>query len=254
MAIVALDKKKHAALTFKSLEDYSFTANMLAMPLMAFEVADAARCFPIVFSKGSAALPHAVLGLGDKNIFVDAQGRWTAPYLPFYAANYPFSLLEARDREPGGRRELALAIVEEAPHFSRKDGMALYGTDGEASEMLRRILGGMGNQYQRHQQSVPALEALAQAGVLRERSVIVKSDGRERAVSGLYVADQEKVMALPDATQGQWVKNGLMEMLYAHWQSMRHLRALLDHPSCPKADPKADAQNQAASAGKNTVH
>lgn len=95
--------------------------------------------------------------------------------------------------------ELGLAIAEDAPHFRQKNGQPLYGPDGQSTPFLQRVAATLGNQYSRHMWASHMLEELA---------------------------------------QGRWVKNGLMEMLYAHWQSLRHLPTLLDHPSCPKVSPK----------------
>ena len=126
---------------------------------------------------------------------------------------------------------------EDAPHFRRKDGLPLYGEDGEPSEFLRRITATLGNQHQRHRDSEQALAELGLSGVLAEQSVTIRADGKERAVSGLRVAGRDKVMALPDATLSRWARNGLLEILFAHWRSMRHLQALLDDPSCPAPNP-----------------
>lgn len=235
--IVPFSKTRHATLTFSPLDDYSFTTAMNSMPLLVFEVVEAARCFAIAFLVAGSAVPHALLGLGGKNIFVDARGRWTASYLPLYAANHPFSLIPARSPEQESMSEVVLAVDEDAPHFRRKDGLPLYDEDDEPSEFLQRITASLGNQYQRHRESEQALAELGLSGVLSEQSVTIRSGGKARAVSGLRVADRDKVMALPDATLSRWARNGLLELLFLHWWSMRHLQALLDAPSCPAPNP-----------------
>ncbi len=233
MSIVVLEKKKHAGLTYKALNDYSFTSDMITMPLLTMEVKEAARCFPIIFPQPNSALPHALLGLGRKNIFVDEEGQWKAAYLPLHASNYPFSLVQAHFAGEPGKRELALGIEEDAPHFHQPDGDPLYTPDGEATELLQHILTAIGNQYKRHRASEQTLAQLALTNALGESVVAVRHQGAERTVGGLRVARREKIMALPEATLGKWVKNGLMDMLFAHWESLQHLQKLLDDPSCP---------------------
>lgn len=171
--IVPLSKTRHAALTFSPLVDYSFTAAMNSMPLLGFEVVEASRCFAIAFPAAGSAVPHALLGLGGKNIFVDARGRWTAPYLPLYAANHPFSLIAARFPEQEKMPGVVLAVDEDAPHFRRKDGLPLYGEDGEPLEFLQRITATLGNQHQRHRDSEQALAELGLSGVLAEQNVTI---------------------------------------------------------------------------------
>ena len=104
-------------------------------------------------------------------------------------------------------------------------------------EFLQRITATLGNQHQRHRDSEQALAELGLSGVLAEQNVTIRADGKARAVSGLRVAGRDKVMALPDATLSRWARNGLLEILFAHWRSMRHLQALLDDPSCPAPNP-----------------
>lgn len=232
--VVTLDRKKHADLHYRALEDYSFAMSMTTMPLLPHEAPEAARCFPIIFPDSRSAVPHALLGLGGKNIFVDERGRWTAPYLPLMAANHPFSLSLVPGGEQPGAPEVALAMEEDAPHFRQPDGEALYSPDGEPTETLKRIVAVMGNQYRLYRESERGLAELNLSGALLERVASVREGGRERSVGGLRMADRERVMALPDDTLGRWAKNGVLEMLFFHWQSMRNLKTLLDDPSCPK--------------------
>ena len=231
--IVPLSKSDHAKLTFTAVPDFSFAAALTTMPLMGFEVPPAARCFAIAFAPSGAATPHALLGLGDKNIFVDENNRWTAPYLPLFAANHPFSLVAVPPAEDGSKRQPLLAIDENAPHFASPDGQPLYTPAGEPTETLTKILETLADQHQAFELGVQPLTELALSGVLVDGHVVVGQGEKARSVSGLRIADRKKVMALPEVTLGKWVKTGIMEMLYAHWASMSNLQVLLDHPSCP---------------------
>lgn len=233
-SIVTLSKSKHAALAYTAVQDYSFAAEVNVIPLLMQEAERAADCFAIIFPRKDSAMPFALTGLGEKNIFVDARGRWTAPYMPLTTANYPFSLANAQLKDQGDRHELLLAIDENAPHFLKKKGQQpLYDADGQPSPFLKATLDRLGRQYQMYRSSRQAVSELQLSGVLRERTVVVRVDGQDRPVAGLRVADREKVMALPDATLARWAKNGILEMLFAHWHSLRHLDVLLRDSSCP---------------------
>ena len=229
MAIVPIDKTKHAGLTFAPVEDYSFTAGLNCTPLMPFETPDAACCFAIAFPVADSALPHALLGLGGKNIFLDAQGRWTAPYIPLSVANHPFSIIGGPQPEGEDKnQQFFVGLDDEAPHFKQKDGQALYGPDGEPAELLQRITNALANQFRRHKDMQKSLAELALSNVLREQTITLTFNGKKHGVSGLRVADQKAVMALPAETLGRWAKSGILEMLYAHWWSIRNLRPLLE--------------------------
>lgn len=227
-SIVPLDRKKHAALTFTPMENYAFTSERNMVPLLAFEAGQAARCFPVAFPVAGSAIPHALLGLGKKNIFLDGKGRWKAPYIPLSVANHPFALIAVRSPKNPDAPEVILAIDETAPHFHQKKGSPLYDQQGEPTEHLRRITMTLGVQNKRHQDSVAALKELENSGVLAEKPITIRTGKGERTIQGVRIADREAVMALPDETLARWTRNGLMEMIQAHWWSLRHLATLLD--------------------------
>lgn len=227
MPIVPLDRAAHRQLTFASVEDYSFAAGINLVPLLAFEAVEAARCFPLVFPADRSPNPHALLGLGSDNLFVDGQGRWTAAYLPLTLANHPFSLIAPRSRQEE-TPEVILAFEEDAPHFRQSDGAPLYEPDGEPAEHLRLISSTLGAQYLLHKELEPSLYELHLSGVLSERPVTITVQGRVTAVNGLRTADRGLVMGLPDEVLARWARNGLLELLYAHWRSLRRLGPLLE--------------------------
>ena len=233
---VILNQKQHAGLNWHALNDYSFAAAMNSVPLLAFEVKAAAACFPVVFPEGH--MPRALLGLGEVNCFVDADGRWTAPYLPLILANYPFSLARAESED--GRRDLVVAIDPGAPHLRGK-GKLLY-SKGKATPLLEEISKTLAAQHARHEQAARALAHLTLSGVLVSQPLTLRRAGKDVSVGGLRVVDRAKVMALPANTLGQWVRLGLMKSLYAHWDSLRHLNTLLEHPSCPRKADDAPVQ------------
>ena len=233
MSLVALDHQTHAALTFQSVDDYTFAAASNLVPLLAFEVGEAARHFPIMFPASNAPNPHALLGLGKGNAFVNAEGRWTGAYLPLTLANHPFSLFApaqsqaGKDADATTEPRLALVIEDSAPHFRQSEGAALF-TKGEPTEVTQRIATVLQAQYRRHQSLVPLLEELHRSGVLREQSLTLERAGKSRTIKGLRVAEREAVLALPDATLARWARNGLLELIHQHWKSLNHLPALLD--------------------------
>jgi len=72
--------------------DYAFARTTNSVPLTRVEFARAARDYPIVFAgQDQNVFPLAVLGLEDQqNLFIDAQGKWQADYLPAFVRRYPF--------------------------------------------------------------------------------------------------------------------------------------------------------------------
>lgn len=227
-SVAPLDRKKHRSLTFSPLTDYHFTAAMDTIPLLAFETEQAAACFALAFPLAGAATPHALLGLGRHNSYLNDTGGWAAPYIPLYVLNYPFSLMAVDPLSRPDRAEVILAVDESAPHFHQQKGVPLYDQEGEPSELLRHITTTLGTQYQLHKNSIPALDELQRSGVLMERNITLQGNGVTRAVRGLRVADHDTVMALPEDLLAEWAAQGIMALLRDHWNSLRHLNLLLD--------------------------
>lgn len=225
-SIVPLDRSKHGKLTFTPSEDFGFTAEMNAVPLFGLEVVDAAGSLPVVFLPGSL-LPHALLGLGQSNVFLDGKRRWTAGYMPLYISNYPFSLAQVDKREKADDPQVVLAIDEDAPHFKGKKGAPMYDKDGKLAAFADKAREALARQRLEYEKTVAAMRELDQLDLIVEKSVTVRYKGKNSAVSGLRVVDREKVMALPDETLAIWARNGLLEFLFAHWQSLKNLQKLL---------------------------
>ncbi len=84
-------------------------------------------------------------------------------------------------------------------------------------------------QYKKHLMYTPVLHSLMTSGILEERVVEVTYRSKTKKIGGLRCADRSKVLNLDDATLASWVRSGLMEILFAHWQSMGHLSYLVEH-------------------------
>lgn len=239
LKIVPLSKEKHASLTFTPLADYSFTAERNSVPLLPIELDQASRCFPIFFPDLKRPVPYALLGLGKKNVFLNPDGSWGAPYLPLVFANYPFSLIMAtfKDESDTDERkpEVALAIDEDAPHFREKGGKPLFDENKEPTELLKSIKGAIIAQYSSYQTMRKALAKLTLHDPFSTDPISVRYKGKSTSIGGIRTVSRKKISSLPDSTLGQWVKSGLMEFLYAHWHSLLNFSALLDDPSCPQA-------------------
>ena len=233
---VPLSAQRHADLMYAALHDYSFTANQNAVPLLAFEVPQAAECFPVIFPDSKSVVPYALLGLGGKNVFVDNNGHWKASYLPIMIANHPFALIEAHFTEASDKKsEIAIGIAEDAPHFTQDNGQRLFKEKGEATETLQHIREALMAQFRRHESLQPSLEELVSFTCLKESVLEVTCAGKTKSVGGLRCVDRKVIMSLPESTLGHLVQTGVMGILYAHWNSLRHLLRLLEDPSCPES-------------------
>lgn len=221
-SIELFDKEAHRDLRFSTKVDFSYAADSVNSPIILRELFEASLYYPIIFANTAPVSLIAVLGLVDKNLYLDERGTWTVPYIPAHIRRYPFILAASNDPD-----NFSLAIDRAAPHFHSDSGETLFSADGtpgavieQASKMLQAF-----EQGQRDTQR--ALQPLEDKGVLVPRTIEINQGNTKRLVEGGRVVDETKLYALDDATLADWARTGLLQAVYAHWGSLRHFKALI---------------------------
>lgn len=220
----------------------AFAAEAPYVPIVASELASAARSYPIVFAAGDAQ-PIAILGLERQNLFVE-DGRWAADhYVPAYVRRYPFGFIATAD--PAG---FALAIDAGSDRVlqSGTEGAALF-EDGKPSELTRQALdfcAAFGRDAE-----VTKLLAVA----LQEKDLLIDRradatlpDGRSFGLTGFQIVDREKFAGLDDDTILAWHRSGLLGLIHHHLASLERFPSLLNRQAlrvaaeaAPAAKPKS---------------
>lgn len=218
-ATEAIDKNRHGNLRYTPAVGFSFARELNVAPLTGGEVVDAAACYPVLFSKGGPVSPLALLGLFDDNVYVDDNDQWTAPYVPGHIRRYPFIL--ATGKSDG---EFIVAIDPQAPHFAKDSGEAVFNEQGELNDYAARAVKFL-EVFQRGIEESKALLPELEL-VLVEQNIPVFDGKAQRAIEGFRVVSQDKVNALDDATLARWARNGLLQLIHAHWSSLRHLQGV----------------------------
>jgi hypothetical protein len=223
--VVALDGTVHSKLKLSAHPDLKFSVRSPVVPLLGVEFTEAAREFPIAFLRGAdkAWVPVALTGApeGD-NVYVDADGRWSARYVPAYVRRYPFVVARSAPDQ------LTVCIDEAYPGFNESEGTPLFEEGGEASSTLRQIVANL-TEYQRQAKLTERfMQRLAAAGLLMEANAQANlSDGRGLTLKGFWIVDEARFRALPDATVKEWFVSGELGLIYAHLSSLGNLLELL---------------------------
>ncbi len=214
--------------------DFSYCSHLNSIFVAATEFGDACLDFPVVFvnagknEKGQTEVaPIAVLGVtGAQNLFVEGSGdaqSWRARYMPAVLRTYPFCTTRMNDEQ------FAICIDRSWHRVNTSDGQALFGDDGQPSEVLKSA---------RQQLEVLEVEIartrtlgqrLLELDLLRDmRFDATLPDGRKHSVDGFLTVEQKRVTELPDATVLELHKQGLLGLIHAHWLSLGNMRKLLD--------------------------
>lgn len=222
----------HASWRLRS-GDAAFTADTPYVPIVASEIAAAARSYPIVFAANDAQ-PVAILGLERRNLFV-SDGRWTDDaYVPAYVRRYPFGFIATVN--PDG---FALAIDAGADRVVRSgdEGMALF-EDGKPAEITRQALA-FCDAFEGDAIATRAFgDALKEQGLLVDRRAdATLPDGRRLGLDGFQIVDTEKFNKLADDVMLDWHKKGWLALVHFHLASLERFQSLLDRQAA--ADPVA---------------
>jgi hypothetical protein len=227
--LVPLNKEQHRGHSFKRFESLDFATRTQSVLLTGSEYGEACKEYPIVFVKApdNSVMSIALLGFREKeNLFVDANGKWDAHYIPGYVRRYPFIFSEANPEQ------LVLCVDEGCANLNTTgEGEALFDDKGEASGFVSNIVKFMQDYQVDFLRTRAFLEHLQQLDLLKESSAqITLQNNQEFVVNGIWMVDEAKLMALGDDKLLQLAKSGELSRIYAHLISLSNLGnfALMD--------------------------
>ncbi|WP_312905596.1 MULTISPECIES: SapC family protein [Pseudomonadales] len=216
--------EQDANLALAETANYLFAASSNSVPLVAAEFTLACKHFPILFADGDKPLPVALLGLrSEENLFVDAEGKWQAGYVPAYVRRYPFIFMENADKS-----EYTLCIDEAAPGLV-DDGERRLFNDGKPTELLDNALAFCRDYQGHHAFTSEFVEALAKAELLVDnRADVSLATGQKLSLAGFKVIDEAKFNQLPSEEFLRWRERGWLHLVYCHFISMSNWASLID--------------------------
>lgn len=244
--VVALDSEAHRNLKFDaSRVNFCFARDSTAVLIAGVEFAEAARDYPIVFIRGQGQQLRPVVLLGvreTENLFVDAEGKWDAAYIPAFVRRYPFVMAEGAVPD-----QLVVCIDEKCPSLNSEKGELLIDAEGKLQPMMNDVL----QFLQNFQQEFARTEALTQQ--LDEQGLFVQQGARFDTAGGetfqlndFYLIDEAKFNQLEDAVLPGLFRSGALGLAYLHLASMGNMRKLLNLVTLRSANkaPEQPAANQ----------
>lgn len=228
-AVVPISRDRHAGRGWHRFRSYGFAAGTILVPLAGAELARAVHAFPVAFLReGARFVLVAVLGIEPgRNVFVTADGRWVASYIPARLRGYPF--VEARTED--GRT--VIAIDEDSglltgPGDGPGDGQGtpLFDDEGGLSPTLRGVADFLRKLEQSRSATQAAVDALAAAGAIAPWSFNTMVGGAPRSVTGLFTVDEAVLQGLADEAFLALRRHGSLAVAYAQLLSKSHVDLL----------------------------
>ncbi len=256
---VLLNREAHKGKKISPSESFAYANKANSLYLAGVEFIEACKEYPIVFTQvaGDKIVPVAMLGLREgENLFVSADGKWTAGYVPAFVRRYPFVLAELEGQQMG------VCIDEAYSGLNEKDGEALFDDKGNNTPFLQNALDFL-NRYQvEYMRTDRFCQRLKDAGLLIEMNAKADLfDGTSFMVNGLMIVDERKLLELSDKDALEIFRAGELSWIYAHLVSLSNMNRLVDKLADTKraapvisAAPAAPAAPAAAKAsGKSTA-
>lgn len=241
---VLLNREIHRQRRVKPSAGFGFARRSNSLPLAGAEFTEACKEYAIVFARqGARIAPAAMTGLrAGENLFVDAQDRWTAAYVPAFVRRYPFVLAELGD-------QMGACVDEGFAGVNDEEGEPLFDEQGNNTPFLQNALDFLQRYQQEHLATEQFCKRLDEAGLLTEMSARADLvDGRSFTVAGLMVVDEKKLAALPDDVALSLFRSGGMHLVSMHLLSLSNLQRLVDRMA--QADAAAQPAPKASAATK----
>jgi len=251
---VPVSAARHRDACVEAGGDYAFARNVNSVPLMAVEFPHAAAEYAIVFAGAKDELmPAVILGVrGNENLYLGAQGKWAAKYVPAFVRRYPFVFSTADDG-----KTFMLCVDEAFPGFNREArGQRLFGEDGKPSPYVDGVLKFL-QEYQAQFARTRAFCRKVKELALLEpmQAQIAMGSGEKLSLGGFWAVNRAKLKALPGEKLAELAKTDELELLYLHLQSMRNFNLVKDRlvvVEGGKAEPAAAADAATKKGGKPT--
>ena len=229
--VQGLEPGRHRDLGLRRQRDCRYFAGHLSIPLWSAEVVAACRSLPIgILRQRGGLLPVAITGLRHReNLFVRADGRWQADYLPAQVRNHPFRYAQ----RTGDPDTAVLALVEDDPALIRASGVsggtweALFNEHDEPGPPVERA-------RQRFQALMRTEYAARILAVCEALDLLVPweiasedpDSGRTIHLDGVLRVDETRLNALSNQDFARLRRHGGLLLIYAHLISVPVLAAL----------------------------
>jgi hypothetical protein len=219
---VPVSSERHRDWSVQSGKDFSFARDVNSVPLLAAEFIAAATEHTIVFAgDGQTVFPTVILGMGaNRNDHVDADGKWTAGYIPAFLRRYPFVFARSSDE-----RTFTLCLDEEYDGFN-KDGRGerLFDSEGKRTQYLETMLNFTREYQSLFERTQKFCRRLKEHDLLQQAQANFSlPDGERTQLGGFYTINRDKLKALPPEALAEMAKTDELELCYVHLQSLNNL-------------------------------
>lgn len=224
-----LSSEDHRGVKLAPVTNYEFAAGMNSALLAGREVHEAAKDYPVIFTRNDEGeiIALAILGLRNgSNLFIDERGQWEEDcYIPALFRRYPFLLAEIPGAEEGS---LTVCVDAAYPGFGGEEGSELFDAEGNQTEAMKHALQFLTEFQQELRRTRSMISLLESYGLFKDITAsFTLPDGEEFGFGNLLMVDEERLMKLEDDELIKLARTGGLASIYAHLVSITNFRHLM---------------------------
>nr|WP_298375245.1 SapC family protein [uncultured Halomonas sp.] len=251
---IALSRTHHLKHSFRPRQGYDFAVTQQLVPILIAELGKLLPHYVLAFvQQGERFTPVAVTGLGgDRNLYLQADGKWLANYVPAILRGYPFSLanneenqqvlciqqdhlLEGQGSEPSSESGTATHSEQALP---------LFNEEGSLSQSAQQSLDFLKKCDANRRTTQAASHLLQESGLIEPWPLEIEraNDQEPLTVKALYRVSERALNALKADAFAGLRRHGALPLAYAQLLSMNQLSQLSDRAAFHARQP-AKAQD-----------
>jgi hypothetical protein len=246
---------EHRTLGLAGADGYSYTADAAAVPLCVGEFMPAIRHYPIVFTNAAEPMPLVVIGLQQRNLQLDSDGKsWRAGhYVPAYVRRYPFIIVDTPDPD---QHLLAVEMTStRVVDTTSGVGERFFDTQGVASSMAAQAMALCRGYHEDHKKTLAFSQALQANGLLTDQKVeFALATGERLLLDGFKGIDRVALNKLSCETMMAWRDAGWIDLIALHFSSQQNWKLLIDrHVAITLPEPVKRKQLKRTKTNKDDV-
>lgn len=247
--VVPVNQEKHGQKKVRLTSDFAFARQFHLAYVTVHEFVRAAATYPLIFLEDKERdefRPVALLGLdAGENLFVDAQGKWDANYIPAIIRRYPFALTKAQDAD-----RYIVCIDEASELLSDTDGAPLFDADGKPTQVIENVKRYLTELQQMDQVTQEFTRFLAQNNLLTPLSMRVNAADSARNITGGYVINEERLNNFSDQKFLEIREKRYLPAIYAHLVSLPQIERLVSLKQGDAGAPTVAAASTPEASGR----
>jgi len=225
---IFLNSVTHKSVRVAPVTNFKFARQLNSVLIVGQEFLEAAKFYPVVFTKseGGEIVPVAILGLrNNENLFVDKEGKWKeGTYIPAYFRRYPFILAS----NVGQDGSFAVCVDSLYEGFGAKKGMRLFDDDGNQTPEFKNTIEFLRNFQAQYENTKNLVRILEEYNLFKAVSAnITLPAGEKIGFGGLMMVDEEAMFKLEDEKIIHLFRFGYLAWIYAHLYSLSNFRPLM---------------------------